>query len=233
MTADLVVVGAGIVGLAHAYHAVRKGLRVIVIDRDARAVGASIRNFGHCCITVQDGDALRYAQRGRQHWLDVADAAGFWAREAGTLVVARHDDEWAVLQDLAATRGADTVRLLDPVAVQRLAPMRETIGGALLPGDLRVDPRSAVPAIARWLAGQGVQFHWATAVHGVDAGSVRTNRGVVEAREVVVAVNHDVDRLFPDLAASVRRCSLHMLQIRPHRDVTVRPAVLTGHSMLR
>ena len=233
MTADLVVVGAGIVGLAHAYHAVRKGLRVVVLDRDARAVGASIRNFGHCCITVQDGAALRYAQRGRQHWLDVAHAAGFWAREAGTLVVARHDDEWAVLQDLAAVRGAQAVKLLDPPAVQRLAPVRATIGGALLPGDLRVDPRAAVPAIARWLAGQGVQFQWSTAVHSAADGQVQTSRGPIAAHDVVIAVNHDVDRLFPDLAASVRRCSLHMLQIRPHRDITVRPAVLTGHSMLR
>ncbi|PWJ25978.1 FAD dependent oxidoreductase TIGR03364 [Branchiibius hedensis] len=233
MTADLVVVGAGIVGLAHAYHAVRKGLRVVVVDRDARAVGASIRNFGHCCITVQDGDALRYAHRGRQHWLDVADAAGFWAREASTLVVARHDDEWAVLHDLAAARGAQLVQLLDPSAVQRLAPVRGSIGGALLPGDLRVDPRGAVPAIARYLADQGVDFHWSTTVHGVDDGVLRTNRGVFEARDVVVAVNHDVDRLFPGLGAPIKRCSLHMLQIRPHRDLTIRPAVLTGHSMLR
>ena len=233
MTADLVVVGAGIVGLAHAYHAVRKGLRVVVIDRDARAVGASVRNFGHCCITVQDGDALHYAQRGRQHWLDVAEAAGFWAREAGTLVVARHEDEWAVLGDLRAARGPDAVQLLDPHAVQRLAPVHETIGGALLPGDLRVDPRAAVPAIAHWLSRQGVTFRWSTAVHAVDKGVVTTSRGPVEARAVVVAVNHDVDRVFPGLAASIKRCSLHMLQIRPHRDISVRPAVLTGHSMLR
>lgn len=233
MTADLVVVGAGIVGLAHAYHAVRNGLRVVVVERDARAVGASVRNFGHCCITVQDGDALQFAQRGRQHWLDVAAAAGFWAREAGTLVAARHDDEWAVLQDLASARGSTAVQLLNPIAVQRLAPVRGSVGGALLPGDLRVDPRAAVPAITRYLADQGVDFCWSTTVQDVTDGLVRTNRDTFEARDVVVAVNHDVDRLFPGLGAPVKRCSLHMLQIRPHRDVTVHPAVLTGHSMLR
>ncbi|MGE8396984.1 MAG: FAD-dependent oxidoreductase, partial [Comamonas sp.] len=40
---DLIVVGAGIVGLAHAYVAAQKGLRVCVIDRDAACIGASIR----------------------------------------------------------------------------------------------------------------------------------------------------------------------------------------------
>ena len=37
---DLAVVGAGIVGLAHALAGARRGLRVVVIDRDARANGA-------------------------------------------------------------------------------------------------------------------------------------------------------------------------------------------------
>ncbi len=43
---NLAVVGAGILGLAHALAAVRLGKRVVVIDRDARANGASVRNFG-------------------------------------------------------------------------------------------------------------------------------------------------------------------------------------------
>jgi len=43
---DLAVVGAGIIGLATALAAVRRGLRVVVVDRDAQANGASVRNFG-------------------------------------------------------------------------------------------------------------------------------------------------------------------------------------------
>ncbi|WP_046385607.1 FAD-dependent oxidoreductase, partial [Kitasatospora aureofaciens] len=52
---DVVIVGAGIIGLAHAFEALSNGLSVTVLDRDRRPVGASVRNFGHCCISAQDG----------------------------------------------------------------------------------------------------------------------------------------------------------------------------------
>jgi D-hydroxyproline dehydrogenase subunit beta len=48
---DLAVVGAGIIGLATALAAVRRGLRVVVVDRDAQANGASVRNFGFITVT--------------------------------------------------------------------------------------------------------------------------------------------------------------------------------------
>ena len=41
---DCLIVGAGIIGLAHALAAARHGLRTAIIDRDAQAVGASVRD---------------------------------------------------------------------------------------------------------------------------------------------------------------------------------------------
>jgi glycine/D-amino acid oxidase-like deaminating enzyme len=59
---DLIVVGAGIVGLAHAYTAAKRGLSVCVVERDAACVGASIRNFGFITVTGQGaGDTWRRA----------------------------------------------------------------------------------------------------------------------------------------------------------------------------
>jgi D-hydroxyproline dehydrogenase subunit beta len=235
-TVDLAIVGAGIVGLGHAVDAVARGLSVAVIERDDFARGASVRNFGHCCVTAQSDDALRYAMTARPVWQRLAKAAGFWFSDAGTVVVARADDEYTVLAEFRAARGADQVVLLDAAEVHDRVPVGPgVVGGALLPLDLRVDPRSAAPAIAAWLTDQGVRLHRGTTVWGVEPGVVTTSRGPIRARWTVVAVGHDVDRHFPELAteAGVTRCSLHMLRVANPTGRTIDPGVFTGLSLLR
>lgn len=236
--ADLVVVGAGIVGLAHAVEAVARGLSVIVVERDDHAVGASVRNFGHACITVQVGEALGYAQRARTTWLRLSRAAGFGAAECGTVVVARAPEELAALEELAAERGPGEVVLLSPTELVGRAPIHPgggLLGGAHLPLDLRVEQRRAAGAVAAWLAGRpGVRMIWSTPVLGVEPGEVRTGRGTLTAGRVVVCAGHNLDRLLPEVAekAGLRRCVLQMLQVRAP-GLRVGPAVLTGSSLLR
>ncbi|HEX8868706.1 MAG TPA: TIGR03364 family FAD-dependent oxidoreductase [Lentzea sp.] len=226
---DLVVVGAGVVGLAHAWHAVRRGLSVAVVERDEHAAGASVRNFGHGCFTAQDGVAFEYAMTAREEWLKLAREAGFWLREYGTLVVAREEDELAVLQEFTEVRD---VELLNNSSVGSLNNP-SILGAALLPLDIRVNPREAVHAIAGLLNERGVTFHWSTNVLTVEPGLVRTSRGEISCRAAVVAVGHDVDRFFPEIAEErqIQRCQLRMLRVA-HGGV-IDPAVLTGFSMLR
>ena len=59
---DVAIVGAGILGLAHAAAAVKRGLRVTVFERSDIAVGASIRNFGQMLVTGQPPGCEREMQ---------------------------------------------------------------------------------------------------------------------------------------------------------------------------
>ncbi|MET4899834.1 TIGR03364 family FAD-dependent oxidoreductase [Paenarthrobacter sp. CC6] len=252
---DVVVVGAGIIGLAHAAHAVANGLTVTIIERDHHAAGASVRNFGHCCITAQSGDLYELARTSRRYWLEFAEQAGFWAVESGAVVLARTDAEMAVLRELSAAREPGQVQLLSPDATrERLDPVAAglqdggtpqgdwpgLIGGAFLRDDLRVDPRTTVAKLAEWLSRQpGVELHWNTAALGFsqspDGVTVQTSRGALQAKQVFVCVGHDVDYLFPDLAAEhrIQRCALQMSLAAGPAGVRFTPAVLTATSMLR
>ncbi|RAG65765.1 TIGR03364 family FAD-dependent oxidoreductase, partial [Burkholderia multivorans] len=65
---DMIVVGAGIIGLAHAGAAARRGLSVTILEADTVPRGASVRNFGHACITGQTGEFAELAAAGRHQW---------------------------------------------------------------------------------------------------------------------------------------------------------------------
>ena len=234
-SADLVVVGAGIVGLAHAWHAVRAGLRVVVVERDERAVGASVRNFGHVCTTAQAGEVLELALVAREEWLRLASDAELRVQRTGTAVVARTPAQARVLEEFAAERG-DAVRPLTAGRAEDLLgfAVPGLVAAAHLPADLRVDPTTAAAVVAAHLERLGVEFLWRTNVLALDPGVVRTTRGVLRAAKTVLAVGHDVDRFLPDVADAhgLVRCRLRMMEVGSPVGV-VPPAVLTGSSMLR
>lgn len=223
---DLAVVGAGIVGLGHALAAIDRGLRVVVIDASAGMTNASVRNFGHLAISAHADEAEEHARRSREIWLDLAGRVGFWLRRTGTLLVATHESEMALLSE------AGEGRLLSSKEVQSIAPVVGSVGGMVRDQDLQVDPREAAAAIAAWLTSEGVEFRWRTAATGAEPGMLHTTRGPVRAGAIVIAVNHDIDRLFPDIADQYRveRCGLDMLLAD---GVGLRIPVLTGSSMLR
>lgn len=242
---DVLVVGGGIVGLGAAYAAHRRGLGVAVVERSERATGASIRNFGHICVTPQTGDALAYGTIAREVWLQLATDAGLWLRESGTVVAARHDDELALIHALRRHRedtgfAGDVVPLnSDEVRGLTSITAPELVGGALLPRDLHADPREVVPAVTAYLQRQGVRFHLRTAVTGIRSTAsgvvVDTSRGSLSAGAVVVAVGHDIDQLFPELAAhsDVQRCTLDMLRVAMPAAVRLAAPLLTGWSLIR
>jgi len=236
LSADIVVVGAGVVGLAHAIEAHARGLSVVVVERDTRAVGASVRNFGHVGTTLQGGEAATYAAATRDRWLSLAPRAGFEILEVGTVVVARNEAELAVLEEFAGEH-PDLARLLGPGQVRELFPLAtaEVVGGAHLPQDLRIDPREVIPSLTAWLESEGVRFAWNTQAGSVGEGVVHTSRGDFYGAGIVCASGHDIDRLFPDIAEDygVQRCLLHMFEVAPPGDVRIRPAILTGTGMLR
>lgn len=236
-SSDVLVVGAGIVGLAHAAEAVRRGLTVTVIDRDSRAVGASIRNFGHCCVTAQSGELLDLALSARERWVEYSASAGFFSVQSGALTVARSAEELAVVGELSASRAPGQVVLVSADAVRDELSSGDgaIVGGALLRDDVRVDPREAVGSLAAWLAGQGVTFLWRTSYLGHDGALAQTSRGPIAAERTLVCVGHDLDYLQPALAAEyeIERCGLQMARVVVPDGRRIRPAVLTGTSMLR
>jgi FAD dependent oxidoreductase TIGR03364 len=219
---DIAVIGAGIVGLAHALAAARRGLRAVVIDRDAQANGASIRNFGFVTVTGQQkGECWKRAMRSRQIWAEVAEAAGIAVEHAGLCVAARRPEALSVLEAFAATEmGRDCLLLTPQAAAEKVSALRAgaLVGALWSPHELRVESRTAVPKLAQWLSdAHGVTFVRSTLVRDVAPPVIETSRGPIHAACAVVCPGDDFLTVLPERIAAYRltTCKLHMLRVRP------------------
>ena len=216
---DLAIVGAGILGLAHALAASRLGLRTVIIDRDAQANGASIRNFGFVTVTGQErGEHWRRAMRSRDVWQEIAGPAGIDIIHRGAIVAARRPEALAVVEAFLATELGERCAFLTPAELGKRQPeLAEGALGALWsPHEVRVESKEAIPKLAAFLAEQrGVEFRRETAVIAVEPPRVETSRGPIEARAVIVCPGDDLATLFPERIAAygVERCKLHMLRL--------------------
>lgn len=215
---DLAVVGAGVVGLAHALAAARLGKRVVVVDRDAQANGASVRNFGFVTVTGQARGAVwRRARRSAEVWDEVAGPAGIAVLQRGLTMVARRPEAKAVLEAFLQTEMAEGCAWRGAADLgDRLPGRGEVLGGLTSAVDLRVESRTAIPRLAAWLeAAHGVTFLRGAAVRGVETGRLETSAGLVRAETIVVCPGDDLVTLFPDsfARAGVTRCKLQMLRL--------------------
>ncbi len=232
---DLAIIGAGIVGLGHALAAARRGKRVVVIDRDAQANGASVRNFGFVTVTGQGaGDCWNLARRARDIWTEIAPAAGIDILQRGLVLAARLPESEAVIEAFLRTEmGEGCMRLTAAQARAHVPCLRPEAARTCLYStqDVRVESRQALPLLARYLAERyGVDFRWSTSVVAVEAPRLVTADGsTIEAEAVIVCPGDDYTALFPERIAAygLTRCKLQMLRVRPAVPVALNTAVMS------
>jgi FAD dependent oxidoreductase TIGR03364 len=206
--------------LSCARAAALRGLRTVVIDRDAQANGASVRNFGFITVTGQErGTAWARARRSCAIWEEVARQAGISILQRGLWMTTRRREAVAVLEAFVRTemgegchilsRADAAARCSDLVGAEVQAVLQSSI-------DLRVESREAIPKIGAWLAERhGVVFLRQTAVLSVEPPKLETSRGVVAAGAAVVCPGDDLAALFPQQISKYQptRCKLQMLRL--------------------
>ncbi|QDV27802.1 TIGR03364 family FAD-dependent oxidoreductase [Aureliella helgolandensis] len=225
---DVAIVGAGIVGLAHAWMAAARGQRVVLLERSPQAVGASIRNFGMVWPIGQPaGELHQLAMRSRELWLQLAAASDVWANPCGSLHLAHRPDELSVLQEYVEhCRGSDiSVEMLSPAETLERTPAAKPEGllGAMWSAtELCVNPPAAIRAIPHWLKERyGVELRFETLVNQVAPGVLRSGGGLSwQAERIVICSGSDFQTLLPDAfaGAGLRLCKLHMLRTATQAD---------------
>jgi FAD dependent oxidoreductase TIGR03364 len=221
---DYAIAGAGILGLAHAYLLARNNVRVLVLERSPKAMGASVRNFGMLWPIGQPaGELYRLARRSLEIWLDILRDSDIWHNQAGSLHLAYREDEARVLEEFAReanVQGA-ACSLLTPAQVQHKSPMVKTAGlqtALYSPVETCVDPREVISSLPTWLHRKlGVEFQFGCTVTGFDRPHLWAGGKEWTANHLLVCSGDDLQTLYPEVlqACGLSRCKLQMMRTQP------------------
>ena len=219
--ADVAIVGAGILGLAHAYVAAKAGKSVVVIEKSPRAAGASVRNFGMVWPIGQPAGAmLDLSLRSRELWLEILDLAKLPRRETGSLHVTYGADEAAVAQEFAelGPRLGYECSWLKPCDVleRSHAVQPDGLAGGLWSNtEFTVDPRQVIQSLPGFLKERyRVQFFYGAAVTAIEPPVLYSGNGQWQAETVIVCSGDDFETLYPRhfAASGLTRCKLQMMR---------------------
>lgn len=236
--ADTAVVGAGIVGLAHAWAAASSGQKVVLFERNERCSGASIRNFGLIWpIGQPHGGMLGMALESRGIWRRVLDEAAIPYFDTGSLHLTYREDEQAVAEEFAARApelGYDCAWISADAALLRSAAIvPDGLRGALWSAtEMTVEPRATIARLPSFLAERyGVELRFGHAVRSIRLPEVRTAAETWQVDRAIVCSGDDFETLYPDLfpGSGIVRCKLQMLRTAPQPEgFALGPALAAG-----
>jgi FAD dependent oxidoreductase TIGR03364 len=236
-----IIIGAGIVGLATARALALRGYSVSIFERNERAVGASIRNFGMVWpIGQPTGQLFERAMLSRSIWKQICTEAKIWHDEVGSLHMAYEEDELQVIGEyVAVNEQYRNCKILTPQETIEKSPAvnPHNLKGALWSEEeIIVESRVAIEQVAQYLAEKyNVQFYWNTAVTKVEHPNVTAGNHQYAADEIFVCSGADFETLYPELflKTEITKCKLQMMRIESQEDDwRIGPALCGGLSMI-
>ncbi|WJZ02618.1 NAD(P)/FAD-dependent oxidoreductase [Corynebacterium freiburgense] len=184
-TADVIIVGAGIVGSAIAYFTTLYGLKTIVVDRGLPANGTSSACEGNILVSDKElGPELELTQYSLRVWKeDLQEFGHLWEFESkGGIIVASKESSLASLQRFSESQRAHgiTATALSLDELRELEPnIRPTaLGASWYPEDAQVQPMLATFHLLRMARERGAKFYPNTPVQNIMVAEDNSVRGI-------------------------------------------------------
>ncbi|MBX7118793.1 MAG: FAD-binding oxidoreductase [Gemmatimonadaceae bacterium] len=221
--ADLCVVGLGGSGLACLTEAMALGAtRVIGVDATGIAAGAAGRNGGfllsgtseyhHDLVRLIGRDAAVALTRLTNEEIQrIAREVPAAVRLTGSLRIASDEAEFADCEAQRAQMAADGF-----TCEAYAGPEGR---GLLIPTDAAMHPLRRCRTLAARLLERGARLRGGTRALEIADGRVRTDRGTLRARHIIICVDGGLERVVPTLAGEVRSARLQMLASAPDHAV--------------
>ena len=203
-TADVIIIGSGVIGCAAAYYLAKKGTSVIVLDKDENiGNGGSARNGGGVRQSGRDPRELPLAMYAVNNlWPNLSEELGVNVEyhKEGNLRLGKTERHLEILQGLTdrATDCGLEVRMIDGAEVRAINPYlsEEVIGASWCATDGHANPLMTTLGYYRAARRMGVQFYTGEEVTELQtvkgkARRVITRKNVFEGEKIIVAAGYE------------------------------------------
>lgn len=243
---DLIIVGAGVLGTFHAYHAAQRGQRVLLLEKDNRPVGSTVQNFGQVVPSGLAGRWFDYGRRSLEIYREIQAQTDITVRQNGSVYLASDEDEWTLANELFDRRRGEDYPCELLSASQTLARFPhlrpDYVQGALFfPDEMSVEPDQLIHRLIRFIVEKyGVTYLPNATV--IDCQSAMGRAGVslagddyYEATRVLICSGYEFRLLYPQLFAQsgLVVSKLQMMQTIPMPKVQLPGNILTGLTIRR
>jgi glycine/D-amino acid oxidase-like deaminating enzyme len=198
-TADVVIIGGGVIGTSIAYYLSKKGIKPILIEKDDLASGSS----GACDIDIilqskNPGIHLQLAMESAKMYETLADELDFDIEyeTCGGMVLIEDEEQLKVMKDFVKRQKAIglQVKLLGLKEASEIQPglSPNLVGSTYSPQDAHVNPMRLCQAFAKAAKRLGAEIYLNTGVLDIrveksKVKSVITNRGEIQTKVVINA----------------------------------------------
>ncbi|MBT9187112.1 TIGR03364 family FAD-dependent oxidoreductase [Zobellia russellii] len=242
---DLIVVGGGVLGTFHAYHAVNNGLKVALLEKDAKPQGATVRNFGQVVPSGMDSKWQLYGRESLNIYKHIQSKFDISIRQEGSIYIASNEEETQLLLELNAINLANsyTSKLLTKEECLEMFPgLRADYVkmGLFFPEEVMVEPRLMIGKLQAYLEEVGVNVFMNKTV--VECNALTnwvqvhtTDNTSLSAAKVIICNGSDFKTLYPSLFAEsdLIVSKLQMMQTKHQPNYKLPSSVLTGLSIRR
>lgn len=246
MKYDLIIVGAGILGVAHAYHASKSGMKVLILEKDSFPVGSTVRNFGQVVPSGMSGKWFDYGIKSLKIYQEIQQKFDISVRKNGSIYVASDEDEWLLANELYShhqSTGYPCSLLSKRQCLEMYPELKfDYVRGAIyFPEEISVEPNLLIYKLLDYLKEQNnVDFkNNATVVlcdQNTDEVIIRTSENEqFSASKVLLCCGYTFNILYPKVfkKSGLIVSKLQMLQTVPMSNVLLAGNILTGLSIRR
>ncbi|WP_136466107.1 TIGR03364 family FAD-dependent oxidoreductase [Flagellimonas onchidii] len=243
---DVIIVGGGVLGTFHAYHALKLGLKVCLVEKDAFPKGATTQNFGQ---VVPSGMNVKWQKFGReslQIYKEIQSLFDITVRQHGTVYLASNEEEEQLLVELRAINSNNDYcsKMLTPTECFNQYPGLQANyakAGLYFPEEVTVEPRTMIHRLQQYLVDYmnlelitNFSVTYCESINGgVEVHNSKHHKLVAE--KVIVCNGNDFKTLYPEIfeTSDLEVSKLQMMQTKPQENYLLKGSVLTGWSIRR